>query len=70
MRIVLSLVALLVVVAVVLQLATRQAPALKAVQGGATGAESLPAAAQRAADQINRVLEQGSAARAADAASQ
>jgi hypothetical protein len=65
-----SVLALLVVVAVVMKLSATQLQAVKAVApAGPTG---TPAANpnQRAVDLVNKAIEQGAAQRAADAASQ
>ena len=71
MRALLSLAALLIVLFLVMKLSGTQLQALGPTahtpRGAAAGAAST--AAQRSADQVVRALEQGAAARAADAAS-
>jgi hypothetical protein len=65
-----SVLALLVVVAVVMKLSATQLQAVKAVSpAGTTGAPAANAN-QRAVDLVNKAIEQGAAQRAADAASQ
>jgi hypothetical protein len=67
MRIVFSVLALLLVAAVVMKLAATQTRALvPAASGTASAAAALP----QAADQVIKALEQGAAQRAAEAASQ
>ena len=68
MRMVFSVLALLVVLAVVMKLAATQTQALKpaTTAGGAAGKPP----AQQAADQVIKAMEQGAAQRAAEAASQ
>ena len=70
MRMIFSALALLVVVLVVMKLVATQTQALKAVAPAAGGTASAPNAAQRAADLVNKAMEQGAAMRAAEAASQ
>ena len=71
MRALLSLAALMIVLFLVMKLSGTQLQALGPTanmpQGAAAGGASSPA--QRSAEQVVRALEQGAAARAADAAS-
>lgn len=68
MRMIFSVVALLVVAFVVMKLAATQTQALRPAGGVAGSASASPAA--RAADLVNKAVEQGAAMRAAEAASQ
>ena len=76
MRMLFSVLALLVVVAIVMKLGATQmqavAPARQAASMAADGTPAGPAVdpARRAADLVNRAMEQGAAMRAAEAASQ
>ena len=71
MRMLFSVAALLVVASIVMKLAGTQLQALKpASVGGPASASTGGNAAQRAADLVNKAVEQGAAMRAADAASQ
>jgi xanthine dehydrogenase molybdopterin-binding subunit B len=71
MRMIFSVLALLVVVAVVMKLAATQTKALSpAATAGTAGQGPGVSAAQHAADQVKKALEQGAAMRAEEAASQ
>jgi len=65
-----SVLALLVVVGVVMKLSATQWQAVKPVVASGTPAATPGNATTRAVDLVNRAVEQGAAARAADAASQ
>jgi hypothetical protein len=68
-----SVLALLVVLAVVMKLSASQMQAIGPASSGGQAGAGAPApadAARRAADLVNKAMEQGAAMRAADAASQ
>lgn len=70
MRMVFSVLALLVVVAVVMKLSATQFQAVKAIAPTGAGGPAAANPSQRAADLVTKAIEQGAATRAAEAASQ